>query len=321
MSHDHAHTHAPAPEAMNGAFLAGILLNTAFLLVEVVYGLRSHSLSLVADGAHNFGDVLGLGLSWFAAWLVGRQATARRTYGYRRAGILAALVNGMLLLAATGGILWESLQRLWRPEPSQGMTMIVVAGLGTLVNLGSALFFLRGSHGDLNVRGAFLHLMGDAAVSLGVVAGGIGILLTGWLWLDPAIGLIVGILVMVQSWPLFRSALDLSLDAVPADVDLGQVRTLLLEASGVRDLHHLHVWAISTTSTALSVHLVAEPGTDAAALVHDLAHELEHHCHIDHATIQVESVTGGDCLLHPEVGPETRHGHASKEASHVHSHP
>ena len=299
MSHDHDHSHAPDPKAMNGAFLAGILLNTAFLLVEVVYGLRSHSLSLVADAAHNFGDVLSLGLAWLAAWLVTRQATARRTYGYRRAGILAALVNAMLLLAATGGILWESLQRLRHPEPAQGWTMIVVAGLGTVINLGSALLFMRGSHGDLNVRGAFLHLMADAAVSLGVVAGGIGILLTGWSWLDPLLGLIVGGLVLVQSWPLFRSALDLSLDAVPEQVDLEKVRALLLEAPGVLDLHHLHVWALSTTSTALSVHLVAAPGLDGDALVHELAHTLEHECHIDHATIQIESASGAGCLLQP----------------------
>jgi cobalt-zinc-cadmium efflux system protein len=283
---------------MNTAFFAGILLNTAFLLVEVVYGLRSHSLSLVADAAHNFGDVLSLGLAWLAAYLAGRQATARRTYGYRRAGILAALVNSMLLLVATGGILWESVQRLWHPVPAEGLTMIVVAGLGTLINLGSALLFLRGSQGDLNVRAAFLHLMADAGVSLGVVAGGIGILFTGWLWLDPALSLVVGLLVMVQSWPLFRSALDLSLDAVPAHVDLDKVRALLLDAPGVLDLHHLHVWALSTTSTALSVHLVVDPQADASALIHDLAHELEHDFRIDHATIQVESSTpGGACLL------------------------
>ena len=296
MSHDHSHT--PAPTAMNKAFLAGILLNTAFLLVEVVYGLRSHSLSLVADAAHNFGDVLSLALAWLAAWLVGRQATARRTYGYRRAGILAALVNGMLLLAATGGIVWEAFQRLWHPEPAQGWTMIFVAGLGTVINLGSALFFLRGSHGDMNIRGAFLHLMADAAVSLGVVAGGIGILFTGWLWLDPALSLVVGLLVMVQSWPLFRSALDLSLDAVPAHVELDKVRALLLDAPGVLDLHHLHVWALSTTSTALSVHLVVDAQAEASVLIHDLSHELEHEFRIDHATIQVESSTlGGACVL------------------------
>jgi cobalt-zinc-cadmium efflux system protein len=290
---------------MNTAFFAGILLNTAFLLVEVVYGLRSHSLSLVADAAHNFGDVLSLGLAWLAAYLAGRQATARRTYGYRRAGILAALVNSMLLLVATGGILWESVQRLWHPVPAEGLTMIVVAGLGTLINLGSALLFLRGSQGDLNVRAAFLHLMADAGVSLGVVAGGLGILLTGWSWLDPALGLVVGVLVMIQSWPMFRSALDLSLDAVPAHVDLDQVRALLLGAPGVLDLHHLHVWALSTTSTALSVHLVVDPQADASALIHDLAHELEHDFRIDHATIQVESSTpGGACvILSDPAGP------------------
>lgn len=300
----HAHTHTSDSQAMNVAFSAGILLNTAFLLVEVFYGLRSHSLSLVADAAHNFGDVLSLGLAWLAAYLAGRQATARRTYGYRRAGLLAALVNGMLLLAATGGILWESGQRLWHPIPAGGLTMIVVAGLGTLINLGSALLFLRGSQGDLNVRAAFLHLLADAGVSLGVVAGGLGILLTGWSWLDPALGLGVGVLVMVQSWPLFRTALDLSLDAVPAHVDLGRVRALLLNAPGVVALHHLHVWALSTTSTALSVHLVVEPKADAPALIHDLAHELEHAFRIDHATIQVEPF-GSDvaCLLSDPGSP------------------
>jgi len=280
---------------MNRAFLAGILLNTGFLLVEVFYGLRSHSLSLVADAAHNFGDVLGLALAWLAAWLVVRQATARRTYGYRRAGILAALVNGMLLLAATGGILWEALRRFWHPEPAQGMTMIVVAAIGTAINLGSALFFLKGSHGDLNVRGAFLHLMADAGVSLGVVAAGVGLLLTGWNWLDPAISLVVGVVVLVGAWPLFKSALDLVLDAVPAHVDPDIVRDFLLASPGVGGLHDLHVWALSTTSTALSVHLVVDPGTDAFRLVAELAHEIEDRFQIDHATLQAETAEQQDC--------------------------
>ena len=280
---------------MNRAFLAGILLNTGFLLVEVFYGLRSHSLSLVADAAHNFGDVLGLALAWLAAWLVVRQATARRTYGYRRAGILAALVNGMLLLAATGGILWEALRRFWHPEPAQGMTMIVVAAIGTVINLGSALFFLKGSHGDLNVRGAFLHLMADAGVSLGVVAAGVGLLLTGWNWLDPAISLVVGVVVLVGAWPLFKSALDLVLDAVPAHVDPDIVRDFLLASPGVGGLHDLHVWALSTTSTALSVHLVVDPGTDAFRLVAELAHEIEDRFQIDHATLQAETAEQQDC--------------------------
>jgi len=291
----HDHPHSPEPLSMNRAFLAGILLNTGFLLVEVFYGLRSHSLSLVADAAHNFGDVLGLALAWLAAWLVVRQATARRTYGYRRAGILAALVNGMLLLAATGGILWEALRRFWHPEPAQGMTMIVVAAIGTAINLGSALFFLKGSHGDLNVRGAFLHLMADAGVSLGVVAAGVGLLLTGWNWLDPAISLVVGVVVLVGAWPLFKSALDLVLDAVPAHVDPDIVRDFLLASPGVGGLHDLHVWALSTTSTALSVHLVVDPGTDAFRLVAELAHEIEDRFQIDHATLQAETAEQQDC--------------------------
>ena len=294
MTHDHDHVHAPEAGGMNRAFVAGILLNTAFLLVEVFYGLRSHSLSLVADAAHNFGDVLSLTLAWLALWMAKRQATARRSYGFRRAGILAALVNGVLLLAATGGILWEAFRRFGHPEPAHGMTMIVVAAIGTVINLGSALFFLRGSHGDLNIRAAFLHLLADAGVSLGVVAAGVGILLTGWTWLDPAISLAVGFVVLVGAWPIFRSALDLTLDAVPAHVDLDAVKAFLLAAPGVLDLHHLHVWAISTTSTALSVHLVLEPEANAFQLVQDLAHEIEHRFRIDHATIQVEAPEGTD---------------------------
>jgi cobalt-zinc-cadmium efflux system protein len=309
MSHDHTHT--PPLQAMNRAFLAGILLNTAFLVVEVVYGLRSHSLSLVADAAHNFGDVLSLALAWFAAWLVGRQATSRRTYGYRRAGILAALFNGLLLLVATGGILWEALRRFGHPEPTQGWTMVVVAAIGTVINLGSALFFLRGSQGDLNIRGAYLHLLADAGVSLGVVAGGIGILLTGWTWLDPAISLGVGILVLVGSWPLFRNALDLSMDAVPSHVDLDAVRAFLLAWPQVEDLHHLHVWALSTTSTALSVHLVLNTGPAAQDLVHDLARALHDRFEIDHTTIQVEDPEPEvPCLLGDPTQPKSNRSDA-----------
>lgn len=298
MAHAHDHVHAPEAGGMNRAFLAGILFNTAFLLVEVFYGLRSHSLSLVADAAHNFGDVLSLALAWLALWMAKRQATARRTYGFRRAGILAALVNGVLLLAATGGILWEACRRFGQPEPAQGMTMIVVAAIGTVINLGSALFFLRGSHGDLNVKAAFLHLLADAGVSLGVVAAGVGILRTGWTWLDPAISLAVGVIVLLGAWPIFRSALDQTLDAVPAHVDLEAVRAFLLDTPGVQDLHYLHVWALSTTSTALSVHLVLTSKVDGFHLVHELAHEIEHRFRIDYATIQVEALEGThDCPL------------------------
>ena len=295
MAHEHPHPPVAAPPSMNRAFLAGILLNTGFLLVEVFYGLRSHSLSLLADAAHNFGDVLSLALAWLAAWMALRQVSARRTYGFRRAGILAALVNGVMLLAVTGGILWEALRRIYHPEPAQGMTMILVAAVGTVVNLGSALFFLRGSHGDLNVKAAFLHLLADAGVSLGVVAAGVGILATGWALLDPAISLVVGGVVLAGAWPLFRSALDLAMDAVPAHVDPEAVRGFLLAPPGVRSLHHLHVWALSTTSTALTVHLVLEPGTDGVALVRTLAREVEQRFRIDHATLQVEAPEREGC--------------------------
>ncbi len=298
-SHSHSHSHAPDPSShrLDRAFLIGILLNAAFVVTEVVYGIRSHSLALVADAAHNFGDVLSLLLAWWAAWLAGRRATDKRTYGYRRAGLLTALVNGSLLLVAVGGILWEAIRRFANPEPAQGMTMIVVAAIGTGINLGSALLFLRGNHKDLNVRGAYLHLLADAGVSLGVVLAGLAILGTGWLWLDPAVSLVVGLIVLIGTWPLFRSALDLSLDAVPSHIDLGDVRTCLLEPKGVCGLHHLHVWALGTTSTALSVHLVVEPQAD-QGLVHDLARRLHDRFEIDHATIQLEPVEHPDgCLL------------------------
>jgi cobalt-zinc-cadmium efflux system protein len=306
MSHHHAHGHSHAHDhgsaGLDRAFLLGILLNTAFLVIEVVYGIRSRSLALVADAAHNFGDVLSLALAWAAAWLGGRMATDRRTYGFRKAGILAALVNGTLLLVAVGGVLWEAIRRLATPEPIQGWTMIVVAGVGTVINLVSALFFLRGDHRDLNVRAAFLHLLADAGVSLGVVAAGAGILATGWLWLDPAVSLLVGLVVLAGSWPLFRSALDLSLDAVPGHVDLAAVRVYLLGVPGICGLHHLHVWALGTTSTALSVHLVVASDTD-AGLVHEVAHELHERFDIDHATIQLEPREHPDgCRLDPDGG-------------------
>ena len=299
--HSHAHSHTPVDTAngVNQAFLWGILLNTAFLITEVVYGIRGHSLALVADAAHNFGDVLGLLLAWTAAWLGGRQATDRRTYGFRRAGILAALMNGSLLLVAVGGILWEAMRRFTAPAPTQGLTMIVVASIGTVINLGSALLFLRGNHRDLNIRGAFLHLLADAGVSLGVVVAGLAILATGWNWLDPAVSLAVGLIVLIGTWPLFRSALDLSLDAVPRDIDLGAVRTCLIQQTGVCGIHHLHVWAIGTTSTALSVHLVVAPTAD-PGLVHNLARTLHDRFDIDHATIQLEPAEHPDgCLLIP----------------------
>ena len=289
MSHHHHHAHSHTPNQVHRAFLVGILLNTAFLLVELIYGFRSHSLSLVADAAHNFGDVLSLALAWGAAWLAAREATTRRTYGFRRAGILAALINASVLLVLVGGILWESLRRFTAPSPTQGWTMIVVAGVGTLINLGSAIPFMTGKHGDLNLRAAFLHLLADAGVSLGVALTGLAILATKWMWLDPAVSLLVGLVVLLGTWPLFRSALDLSLDAVPGHIDLDAVRAHLLAAPGVHQLHHLHVWALGTTSTALSVHLVVDEGAD-ACLVHDLASTLHDHFDIDHATIQVEAL-------------------------------
>lgn len=287
MSHDHAH--ALSPRSLGTAFLTGILLNLGFLVVEFTVGLRSHALSLVADAVHNLADVLSLAMAWLAFRLASQPSSVRRTYGFQRAGVLAAMANGGFLLLVTGGIVWEALGRFRHPEPIPGSTMMVVAGLGIVVNLGSALLLHRGGEEDLNVRGAFLHLVADAAVSLGVVAAGAGLYWTGWTWLDPAISLLVSAMVLVTAWPLFRSALDLAMDAVPGHVDLASIKAFLLSAPGVRGLHHLHVWGLSTSSTALTVHLVVAPGADALHLGPTLAHEIEHRFRIDHATLQVEA--------------------------------
>jgi len=305
LSHSHHH-HSGASAHIHRAFLFGILLNTAFLIVELFYGIRAHALSLVADAVHNFGDVLSLGLAWVAAWLAGREATERRTFGYRRAGILAALVNGSLLLVAIGSILWEALHRLTVPGAVQSRTMIVVAGIGTVINLGSALFFLKSRRGDLNLRGAYLHLLADAGVSFGVVAAGLAILWTGWTWLDPVMSLMVGLVVLLGTWPIFRTALDLSLDAVPEHIDMEAVQAHLLGTPGVHRLHHLHVWALGTTSTALSVHLVVDAAEASPCLVHDLASSLHDRFEIDHATVQVEPLDHAeDCPLDGSCGGNT----------------
>lgn len=284
-------------QGLHAPFIASLSLTTSFVILEVLFGVRSHSLSLIADAGHNLSDVLALGMAWGSAWLSTRKATERRTYGYQRAGILTALANACLILVLVGGLLWEAARRLLAPQPVQGPVMIAVASVGVLVNLGSALFFLRTDHLDLNLRGAFLHLLADTIASLGVVAAGLAITLTGRAWLDPVLSVAVGLLVLGGIWPLFRDALDLSLDSVPPHVDPGEVRDHLLRAPGVRGLHHLHIWAIGTSRTALSVHLVVETPTD-PCLVHDLAGSLLDLFSIHHATIQLEPAGQAQaCLL------------------------
>jgi cobalt-zinc-cadmium efflux system protein len=289
-SHDgHSHGHSYAPANYNVAFAIGIGLNLAFVVVEAAFGFWADSLALLADAAHNLSDVAGLVLAWGAAWLGQRRPTARRSYGYRRASILAAVANATLLLVAVGGILVESVKRLGTPEPFASTTVIWVASVAIVINGVTALMFMRGRQTDLNIRGAFLHLAGDAAVSLGVVVTALIAERTGWLWLDPAAGIAISLVILYSAWGLGRDSFNLAFDGTPAGIDPEAVKGYLAGLPDVVDVHDLHIWAMSTTETALTAHLV-RPGTglDDALLARACA-ELDKQFGIRHATLQIES--------------------------------
>jgi cobalt-zinc-cadmium efflux system protein len=287
--HNHNHGHRHAVANYNRAFAVGIGLNLAFVVAEAGFGFWVNSLALLADAAHNLSDVAGLVLAWGAAWLGQRRPTARRTYGFRRASILAAVANATLLLVAVGGILLESVQRLRDPEPVVGSTVIWVATAGIVINGVTAMMFMRGREADLNIRGAFLHLAGDAAVSLGVVVAALIAQSTGWLWLDPATGIGISLVILYSAWGLGRDSFNLAFDATPSGIDPDAVKTYLGGLPGVVDVHDLHIWAMSTTETALTAHLV-RPGTSLDdALISRASAELEKRFGIHHATLQVES--------------------------------
>ena len=298
--HDHGHGHVHAPKDFGNAFLVGVVLNGGFVAAEVVFGVLANSLALLADAGHNLSDVLGLLLAWGVSVLVRRAPTKRFTYGLRSTSILAALINAALLLLVTGGIAWEAISRFRHPGDVQGMTVIVVAGVGVVINLATALLFMSGRKGDLNVRAAFTHMAGDAAIALGVVVAGISMLYTGWLWLDPVVSLVIAVLIVVGTWGLLRDSVSLALDAVPAGIDIEKVRGYLASDRGVSEVHDLHVWAMSTTETALTAHLVIPGGYPGDALRNEICAELREHFSIDHATIQVElGDTGQTCELAP----------------------
>jgi cobalt-zinc-cadmium efflux system protein len=293
MSHDHsyhAHDHSHAPRDFGLAFALGASLNLALVVAQLTYGWWANSLALISDGMHNFSDVLGLLLAWGASWLATRRPTASRTYGYRRASILAALGNAALLLVATGGLLLEAAQRLSSapPEVASG-TVIWVALAGIVINTATALLFLRGREQDLNIKGAFIHMAGDAAVSLGVVVVALLISQTGWRWLDPAASIAIGVVILWSSWGLLREALNLALDAVPEGVDPAAVEAYLAGLPGVAEVHDLHIWGMSTTETALTAHLVRPGSQPDDRFLAEIAHELERRFHVHHATIQIEA--------------------------------
>ena len=291
--HNHGHHHGTgghnhAPANFGKAFAIGITLNLAYVAGEVVYGLIAHSLALLADAGHNFGDVMGLGGAWLAAILSKRQPSPRFTYGLRRTSILAALSNAIILLVVTGGIAWEAILRLLDPQPVGGFIIMVVAAAGILINGVTALMFMSGRKDDLNIKGAFMHMASDALVALGVVVAGAIILWTGWLWLDPAISLVVSAIIVIGTWSLLRDSVNLSLDAVPTSVDGSKVAEFLKNLPGVTEIHDLHIWGMSTTETAMTAHLVRPGATLDDELLHHAAEELKEHFGIGHATFQVE---------------------------------
>ncbi|MEP5937067.1 MAG: cation diffusion facilitator family transporter [Erythrobacter sp.] len=288
--HSHGHgSHSHAPANFDRAFLIGIILNTGFVIVEAVFGLLSGSMALLADAGHNLSDVLALLLAWGASVAAKRPATARYTYGFKSSTILAALANAALLAVAIGAITFETFHRLLEPAPVEGMTMVIVAAIGIAINAGTAMLFMRGRHDDLNIRGAFLHMAADALVSLGVVIAGIAIILTNIVWIDPLVSLLIVAVIAWGTWGLAKDSLKMGLLAVPERIDESAVRTHLAGCDGVDAVHDLHIWPMSTTETALTAHLVMPAGHPGDDFLHNLAEQLEHDFHIQHATVQIET--------------------------------
>lgn len=301
MAHDHHdHHHAHGPADFGAAFAAGIALNFGFVVIEAVYGVLGHSVALLADAGHNLGDVLGLAVAWLASELAKRAPSARFTYGLRGSSILAALFNAVFLLVTVGAISWEAILRLGAPAPVAGRTVMIVAGIGIVVNGVTAWLFASGRKDDLNLRGAFLHMASDALVAAGVVVAGLVISLTGWLWLDPVVSLAINAIIVWGTWGLLREAVGMSVAAVPPGVDPGAVRTFLSSQACVASLHDLHIWSIGTSDIALTCHLVTPAGHPGDAFLHDLAAELGRRFRINHATMQIETDADRVCALAPD---------------------
>lgn len=303
--HDHDHTHhaqdhVHLPSRFGSAFATGVGLNGAFVVCEIFFGVWSNSVALLADAGHNLGDVLGLIAAWSASILVTRAPSVRFTYGFRGSSILAALFNGVILLVAVGGISWEALQRLVDPQPVATGNVMAIAALGILVNGCTAWLFASGRKSDINLRGAFLHMLADAMVSAGVIAAALVMRLTGWLWLDPLVSLAVNIVIVAGTWGLIRDALGMSMAAVPTRIDPFAVRRFLEERPGVGGLHDLHIWSMSTTETALTCHLVMPLGHPGDEFLHELCRDLASRFGIGHSTVQIETDPAAVCVLAPD---------------------
>jgi cobalt-zinc-cadmium efflux system protein len=298
-NHGEAHRHAHAPASFGRAFAIGVALNLGFVIVEAIFGILSNSVALLADAGHNVGDVLALAVAWLASELVKRAPTARFSYGLRGSSILAALFNAVFLLVIVGAISWEAIRRLLAPQPVAGETVMIVAAVGIAVNAVSAWMF-AGGKGDINVRGAFVHMASDALVSAGVVAAGFVIMLTGWLWLDPAVSLAINAAIVWATWGLLRDSFGMAMAAAPSSIDPAAVRTFLAGRPGVENVHDLHIWAMSTTEVALTCHLVMPGGHPGDAFLHRLAEDLAHQFRIAHSTAQIEIDPSAACALAPD---------------------
>lgn len=298
--HGHGHVHAAGPGASGNAFFIAVFLNTAFVIAEFAFGFIANSTALMADAGHNLSDVFGLLLAWGAAILARRAPAGRFTYGLRGSSILASLANAVFLLVACGGIAWEAVQRFSQAPVVNGLTVTVVAGVGIAINGISAWLFVKGSKGDLNIRGAYLHMLADAAVSLGVVIAGVAMMFTGWHWLDPVVSLVIVAVIVAGTWGLLRESVHLVLDAVPAHIDAPAVDAYLRQLPGVSDVHDLHIWAMSTTENALTAHLVIPDGHPGDVFIDEVTAALHARFGIQHSTLQIEQGTTAHscCLAH-----------------------
>jgi len=302
----HVHNH-PVADNFDRAFKVGIALNAIYVVVEAGFGIAYNSVALISDAGHNLSDILALVLAWGASWLSRSQPTERRTYGFKRATVLASLSSALLLCMALGIIIWESIQRLSEPSIVSGLVIMFAAGIGVFINGVTAWMFMRGRHSDLNIRGAYLHMATDAAVSLGVVVAGGIIFVTGWYWVDPVLALLVSVVILITGYSLLRESLDLAMDAVPRNIDVNKVWEFLSSQPGVLDVHHLHIWGMSTTETALTVHLVVERDIGGDEMLKSIADQLLEQFAIHHPTIQLEChLPEDDCVygFDPDVAHE-----------------
>ncbi len=299
MSHNHSHSHTPETRDFNKAFIIGIALNIIYIVVEVTYGILVDSLALIADAGHNLSDVLGLILAWAASYLVKKSATDKYTYGFKKSSVLAAFLNAMILLVAIGVIIWEAINRFSEPREIPGTTIMIVAGVGVVINAVTAWLFFSGRKHDLNIKGAFMHMAADAGISLGVVMVGLILTFTNLYWLDPVVSIVIALIIFWGTWDLLKDSTSLALDAVPRDVDKEGVENYLDSLPEIDGFHDLHIWAMSTTETAMTVHVVVPKKDDRNKLITKISTDLREKFGIVHTTIQTEDAGEEECTQNP----------------------